>query len=122
MRHRQRAALIRLPYFIILLLWYPCIENLFSIIRKKINNFNATNPDNNHLHQLIFFYLSKKLKNNSKIENNNLTSLIINVYHLPIFLFALKFIDKTSIQIILITINIFLYILLYSILLKLKKI
>ena len=23
------------PYFIILLLWYPCFENLFSIIRKK---------------------------------------------------------------------------------------
>ena len=22
------------PYFIILLLWYPCFENLFSIIRK----------------------------------------------------------------------------------------
>lgn len=110
------------PYFIILLLWYPCIENLFSIIRKKINNFDATNPDNNHLHQLIFFYLSKKLKINSKIINNNFTSLIINIYQLPIFFVALKFIDKTSIQITLITINIFLYILLYSILLKFKKI
>ena len=26
------------PYFIILLLWYPCFENLFSIIRKKITH------------------------------------------------------------------------------------
>ena len=24
------------PYFIILLFWYPCFENLFSIIRKII--------------------------------------------------------------------------------------
>ena len=24
------------PYFIILLLWYPCFENLFSIIRKLL--------------------------------------------------------------------------------------
>ena len=23
------------PFFIVLLLWYPCFENLFSIIRKK---------------------------------------------------------------------------------------
>ena len=23
------------PFFIILLIWYPCFENLFSIIRKK---------------------------------------------------------------------------------------
>ena len=25
------------PYFFITLIWYPCFENLFSIIRKKIN-------------------------------------------------------------------------------------
>ena len=43
------------PYFIILLLWYPCFENLFSIIRKKISKMFATDPDNSHLHQLFFF-------------------------------------------------------------------
>jgi len=47
------------PYFIILLLWYPCFENLFSIIRKIIKKKSALKPDNEHLHQFIFLYLKK---------------------------------------------------------------
>ena len=49
------------PYFIILLLWYPCFENLFSIIRKAVANKSILNPDNQHLHQYIFVFLKKKL-------------------------------------------------------------
>ena len=47
------------PYFVVLLLWYPCFENLFSIIRKFSLKRSPINADNNHLHQLIF-YLKKK--------------------------------------------------------------
>ena len=50
------------PYFIILLLWYPCFENLFSIIRKFSFRKSPINADNNHLHQLVYFYLKKKRK------------------------------------------------------------
>ena len=45
------------PYFYISLIWYPCFENLFSILRKLIKKFSPLNPDNNHLHQLIFFFI-----------------------------------------------------------------
>ena len=45
------------PFFIILLLWYPCYETLFSMIRKKIFNRSMMHPDTNHLHQLIFFFI-----------------------------------------------------------------
>ena len=31
------------PYFFITLLWYPCFENLFSIIRKLKNKFSPLN-------------------------------------------------------------------------------
>ena len=48
------------PYFIILLLWYPGFENLFSIIRKQKFKRSALKPDTDHLHQLIFFYFKKK--------------------------------------------------------------
>ena len=48
------------PYYIILLLWYPCFENLFSIIRKLANKKNPLNPDTNHLHQFIFIFFQKK--------------------------------------------------------------
>ena len=50
------------PYYIILLLWYPCFENLFSIIRKLINKKNPINPDTNHLHQFIYIFFQKKNK------------------------------------------------------------
>ena len=49
------------PYFIILLLWYPCFENLFSILRKSSFKLNPLNPDHNHLHQYLFVYLKKKI-------------------------------------------------------------
>ena len=49
------------PYYIILLLWYPCFENLFSIIRKFGLNRSPIYPDNNHFHQLTFFILRKNI-------------------------------------------------------------
>ncbi len=50
------------PFFIILLLWYPCYENLFSIVRKYNLNLSPMKPDTNHFHQLIFFIIKKKYK------------------------------------------------------------
>ena len=43
--------------FIVIFLWYPAFENLFSIIRKKIDKADPSKPDTNHLHQLIFKFL-----------------------------------------------------------------
>ena len=40
------------PYFYISLIWYPCFENLFSILRKLNKKFSPLNPDDKHLHQL----------------------------------------------------------------------
>ena len=45
------------PFFIVLLLWYPCFENLFSIIRKYRLKKSPINPDAKHFHQLLFFYV-----------------------------------------------------------------
>ena len=47
------------PYFIIVLLWYPCFENLFSIIRKLIANKNPLEPDNGHLHYHLYSVIKK---------------------------------------------------------------
>ena len=41
------------PYYIMALLWYPAYENLFSIVRKKIQKKTPSTPDSRHLHQLI---------------------------------------------------------------------
>lgn len=106
------------PYFIVLLLWYPGLENLFSIIRKL--NFRKNSPllpDGRHLHQLIFLNINRRLIKN-KLIANIFSANIINLYNLSLFLIASQFIYETKIQLFLILINIILYILLYNFLLK----
>ncbi len=96
------------PFFVILLLWYPCFENLFSILRKFKLKRSPIEPDNNHLHQLIFFYLKKKYKIKN-IFANNCGSLIILSYNLIIFGFGIQNISNTQYQIILLILNLFIY-------------
>ena len=54
--------LIISPYFIACLLWYPAYECLFSMVRKRIKKTGVTEPDNMHLHQLLFFFFYQKIK------------------------------------------------------------
>jgi UDP-N-acetylmuramyl pentapeptide phosphotransferase/UDP-N-acetylglucosamine-1-phosphate transferase len=98
------------PYFIILLLWYPCFENLFSIVRKIYQKKSISNADNFHLHQLIFLFLKK-----NRISNpNNLTGLIITAYNICIFLFSIQYLSNTKIILVIILVNIFCYIYSYN--------
>ncbi len=105
------------PYFIILLLWYPCFENLFSIIRKLIIKRTPTSADTKHLHQLLFYYLTKRFRFKN-LNANNFTSVIINFFNMIIFFVALNYYKETKIQILLIFINIILYLSVYFYLLK----
>ena len=49
------------PYYIILLLWYPCFELLFSMIRRSLKVRKTYKPDSFHLHQLIYSFMKIKL-------------------------------------------------------------
>ena len=71
--HKENSVVS--PYYIICLLWYPCFENLFSIVRKKINKATPQESDNNHLHHLIYSELKSQKK--SKITRSNLAGFII---------------------------------------------
>jgi UDP-N-acetylmuramyl pentapeptide phosphotransferase/UDP-N-acetylglucosamine-1-phosphate transferase len=104
------------PIFILLLLWYPAFENLFSIIRKTLSKLNASKPDNFHLHHLLFSYLKVKM-NNKKIVNS-LTGTILNFYNLIIFFIGAQFYNNTNFLVILVIINISVYIFLYFYLLR----
>ena len=105
------------PYFIILLLWYPCFENLFSIIRKYRKKFSPMNADNRHLHQLIYLSLKKIVKINNDYLNT-LSSVLINLYNFLIFYVSSLQPNSTKHQVIYILVNIFIYIILYLILSK----
>jgi len=104
------------PFFIILLLWYPAFENLFSIFRKINFKKSPIFPDTNHLHQLIFsFFKSKKF---SSTISNNLTGLMINFYNAIIVGISLINPFNTQFQIILIFFNLIVYTFFYMRLFK----
>jgi len=106
------------PFYIILLLWYPCFENLFSILRKFKFKKSAAVADTKHFHQLLFYFFSKKINTKNKLIINNLTSIIINLFNLIIFIIGTKFITKTNIQIFLIFSNLMIYLYVYYMLFK----
>ena len=107
------------PFYIVLLLWYPCFENLFSIIRKFKLGKSPVSPDSKHLHHLLFYYFKKKIKLNN-LASNNYSSLIINSYNFFILLLGSYSIYNTQILIILILSNILIYTITYLKLFKLK--
>jgi len=101
------------PFYIILLVWYPCFELLFSIIRKFNLNFSPAKPDIGHLHQLIFNLIKNKF-NLSKLKSNNISSILILLFNS--FSICLGSIDiyHTQYQIILIIMNILFYTIIYK--------
>ena len=101
------------PYFICILLWYPAFEVFFSIIRKLNFKTSVIEPDTNHFHQLLYFYLSKKFLKYSNNLINSFTSNFINFYNLIIFLFASKYFYDSKILILLIILNIVVYCYIY---------
>ena len=112
------------PYFFIMLFWYPCFENLFSIVRKSKLKRSPINPDTNHLHQLLFYFLKR---NNSyqDLFNNNFSSIIIILTNFIFFMIASINIYSTNLQIFTligsILTYIFFYILLFNYKYKIKK-
>ena len=107
------------PFFIILLLWYPAFENLFSLIRKLNFKKSPFKPDQNHLHQLLFFFIKKKKIFDEKYLNS-ISGNILLLYNLIIFYFAYLKPENTQYQILLILINIIMYCFIYLRLFRFK--
>lgn len=100
------------PYFYISLIWYPCFENLFSILRKLNKKFSPLNPDSKHLHQIIFFFLKKRF-GLSVIFSNNLSSAILIFFNFLIIHICSLNPNNTIYQVKLIIISVILYVLIY---------
>ena len=110
------------PIFILLLLWYPAFENLFSIIRKIIIKKHPSEPDNLHMHHLLFNFIKKK-NNKTIIYNNTLTGNIINLFNLIGFAVSSKFYYHTEYLVYVIIFNVLFYTVVYFYFYKkLKKI
>jgi UDP-N-acetylmuramyl pentapeptide phosphotransferase/UDP-N-acetylglucosamine-1-phosphate transferase len=105
------------PYYIANLLWYPAYENLFSIIRKIKNKKSALEPDNLHLHQLIYLQIKKKLVFNSKIINT-FSGIAINIFNLGILYLATQGYSSDEFQIMLLIFSVTTYNFIYIVLKK----
>jgi len=108
------------PYFFISLIWYPCFENLFSILRKINRKFSPLKPDSKHLHQLVFFFLTKKF-NLKLIISNNLSSVIISFFNFLIIYISSLNPSSTIFQIKLIATSIIFYNIIYVFLFRFYK-
>jgi UDP-N-acetylmuramyl pentapeptide phosphotransferase/UDP-N-acetylglucosamine-1-phosphate transferase len=107
------------PIFVLLLLWYPAFENLFSILRKIIIKKNPSRPDNFHLHHFLFMYINKIIKN--KNASNNLTGITINLFNFFIFLIGIQFYNKNDYLFYLVMFCIIFYTVFYFFLKKILK-
>lgn len=105
------------PFFIILLIWYPCFENLFSLTRKFNSNVSPYKPDNFHLHQLILDKVSEKT-GLQKNKANNLTSFFILTYNFLVIFIASFNYSNTKFQIFILFFNILFYLTIYFFLKK----
>jgi len=108
------------PFFVVLLLWYPCYELLFSMIRRAIMKKDANKADVFHLHQMLF----KVIKIKSKNKNNTshfIASTLINIYSSLTILYAIQYSTYTDKIIYIISINIFVYSIFYIYLKKKLK-
>ena len=106
------------PIIAITLLWYPAIENLFTIMRRLFKNNLTYLPDKLHLHSLIFRKLEVSFKSIPKNFKNTLAGLIINIFLIPNFIFTYLYYDKSYYLAGIILVYIFIYLISYSLLLK----
>jgi len=67
------------PFFYTSILFYLFYEVFFSFFRKILKKKSPLNPDNLHLHMLIYRFVKKSKKNS---EANYLTSVLINLTYL----------------------------------------
>lgn len=108
------------PFFIISLIWYPCYELLFSILRRLRSNTKTYKPDTEHLHQLFYlFFINNRIKNQ---RSHLLVSIIINGYCLLSFILNYILGYKNITVIIFLIVNISIYMFFYYFLKNYHKI
>lgn len=101
------------PYYVANLIWYPAIENLFTIVRRTLSKKIISEPDNNHFHQLLYSFLIKRINLQKKLYVNSLTGILINLYMFISLIFAFNIYSNTMALATLILFNLFIYFFLY---------
>ncbi len=102
------------PIVAVSLLWYPAIENLFTIVRRLSKKKMTYLPDKLHLHSLIY----RRLNINFLKHKNSFTGILINILLLPNFIFSYLFYDNSLYLGMIVIMYITIYLISYSLLIK----
>tara|TARA_B100000925_G_scaffold70533_1_gene48930 strand:+ start:68 stop:814 length:747 start_codon:yes stop_codon:yes gene_type:complete len=103
------------PWYVLLMLIYPLTDVIFSIARRIISKYSALEPDNKHLHHLIYRRV-KKMSFSSENLNHSLVTLLTFVLYFPFLLGANYFSQDTSMLQILCLIFFMFYLFIYFLL------
>ena len=107
------------PFVIAQILIYPSYELLRTLIRRIfLDKINILNPDNRHLHSMLYLNNIKEFSSFSNSMINSLTSLQIIFIQLINLIYIINFYDNEKLVIIGIVVFIIVYEFLYN---KLKK-
>ena len=105
-------------FFFCTLLFYIFFEVFFSFFRKLLQKKSPIYPDNEHLHMLSYYYISKIF---GKQKSNYLNSLIINIIYLSLLAPGIYFIDNPVLSRYWFFILLLIYLVIYSRLYHLTK-
>tara|TARA_B100001057_G_scaffold324745_1_gene324930 strand:- start:412 stop:1452 length:1041 start_codon:yes stop_codon:yes gene_type:complete len=103
------------PWYVMLMLVYPVTDVLFSIYRRITLQVSTLEPDNLHLHHLIYKRVSK-LELKSENKKHFLVTLMTFIIYSPFLLGANYFSKDTQILQILTLIFVSIYIVIYFLL------
>ena len=106
------------PIIAVSLLWYPALENLFSILRRFSKKKLLYLPDKLHLHSLIYRQLDLNINFIPKKFKNTFTGLIIIFFLIPNFCLTYLYYDKSYYLGFIVLIYIFIYLTSYYLLKK----
>ncbi len=109
------------PYIVVVMLWYPCFELLFSMIRRNLKKNKTYKPDTQHLHHLVFSLLKNSIRIKNNIIIHIITSTVINLFNLIILLIAINFIYSSEALILILVFNVLVYLLTYYFLMRMFK-
>ena len=86
------------PWYVFAVFVYPVVDVLFSIARRAISKVSALEPDNKHLHHLIYRKASKAGLKSENSKHAICTSFIF-IFYTPFLIAANYFSENTSILI-----------------------
>lgn len=105
------------PFAVLLLVIYPFTEAVFTIFRRKfVHKTKATEPDDLHLHQLVFNKFTNK--NKSLVRRNATVMPLMLIMIIPQMLMVLAFYQSTMIMLSGVLAYFILYTCVYTLLIK----